>query len=225
MTSTGNCQNIASSCSRSDQIGVLGGTFDPPHFGHINLALGLLEAHGLQEVWFCPTWVNPLKQGRETASADHRLAMTALAIEGISCFRLVNWECLQQQVSYTVDLIHHLVNQEELSGQPRQLRLLLGDDTANEFYRWKEPEEIVRLAPPLVGHRVDYEAKTVSENSPLLTQALLSGRTPIPLLDISSTAIRRRLHSGLYCHHLLPAKVMDYIGEHRLYLKVLDGLL
>ncbi len=195
-------------------VGFLGGSFDPPHLGHLNLALCLMEAHQLEEVWFCPTWMNPFRQEEKKASAIHRLNMTALAIADIPRFRLLDFECEKGDVSYTIDTLRHLVQQEQTRSHPRQIRLLLGADSAQSLHLWREPEAIVQIAPPLVGLRSGYSLSAIP--TPFLT-LLEQGRTEIPQMDISSTAIRKRLGEGLYCGHLVPAKVMDYISTHALY--------
>lgn len=205
------------------QVGILGGTFDPPHFGHINLAMSLMEAHGLEEVWFCPAWSNPFKQGQKTSSCEHRLEMTRLAIEGIPQFRVVDIECSKQTVSYTVETLRDLVTLEKQRPQPRQLRLLLGADTAEQLAAWRAPEEIISLAPPIVGCRFGWTGLPNGTATPALLQAVQKGLTTIPLLDISSTDIRYRLSKRLYCGHLIHLKVVDYIWQHHLYSTLLDG--
>ncbi len=205
------------------QVGILGGTFDPPHFGHINLAVRIMEAHDLEEVWFCPAWSNPFKQRQETSSAEHRLAMTRLAIEGVPHCHVLDIECARQEISYTVETLRELVAMEQQRPQPRQLRLLLGTDTAQHLADWREPEEIIALAPPLVGCRFGCDELSNGSASPVVLAALEKGKTTIPLLDISSTDIRRCLSKGLYYRHLIPLKVVDYICAHHLYFTLLDG--
>lgn len=202
---------IASTAS----IGLLGGSFDPPHLGHINLAICLMEAHGLAEVWFCPAWTNPFKEGNAITAVDHRLRMTELAIEGIPQFHLLDFESRQNKLSFTIDTVRYLTHLEQSRPKPRKLHVLLGADAALSLPRWRDAEAIIELAPPLVGLRPGYVFD--SDLPPLFRQALEQGRTDIPQMDISSTAIRRRLMDHLYCGHLLPAKVMDYISHNDLY--------
>lgn len=194
------------------QIGFFGGTFDPPHFGHIHLALSLMEAHHLQEIWFCPAAANPSKQPK--TAAYHRLAMTALAIETIPSFYLLEYEALKPPPSYTVETLRYLYTEEKKRAVSRNIRLLMGEDTAAHLSRWRSPEEVIRIAPPLIGSRTAREGR---EGTDSISLAVQKGYTNIPLLDISSSKIRERLHLGLFCSHLLPAKVVDYIYEHQLY--------
>lgn len=165
-------------------VGFFGGSFDPIHFGHIALAIQLMEAHGLDEVLFCPAFCSPFK--RETppeASPEHRLAMLKLALD-VPQFKITTAEIDRGGASYTIDTIRGL----EAKGV--KLRLLLSDEAAAHLERWKEAEELVRLAPPLIAPRE---------------------------IQISSTEIRARLKKKLYCGHLIPAKALDYIRTHRLY--------
>ncbi len=201
----------------SPQVGVFGGTFDPPHWGHINLALSLMEAHQLQEVWFLPTSTNPHKKDRLHTSADHRLHMTELAVENVPNFFVRDVECQRGGISYTVDTLQELVDQEQQRPQPRQLRLLLGADAAHSLGQWRNPLKILQLAPPLIGHRPGTPIADIEKLPNELKSAILAGSTAIPIMDVSATRVRERLKNGLYCGHLVPAKILDYIEVHRLY--------
>ena len=197
------------------KIGIYGGSFDPIHFGHLNLAIRLFEIHQLDEVWFCPAGVNPHKLNLPPAAAKHRLEMVRLATQDIPHFRVIDLEIKKQGPSYTVDTLRAL--QEKFKGNsPKKNYLLLGEDAALDFCSWREPEEIVKLATPLVGTRTkDLKNKIVGD--PAICQKLKEGVTPTEIFDISSTDIRKRLAGGLYVGHLVPAKVLDYIYTHKLY--------
>lgn len=200
----------------TEHIGIYGGTFDPIHFGHLNLALHLMEFHQLNAVWFCPARLNPYKIDKDCSTIDHRLHMVSLAIEPIPQFKLLDYEARQEGPSYTINTLRYLYANEQKSPDPRQFHLLLGDDILEGISGWKEAEEVLRLAPPLIGCR---QWNATWEGVDPINTAIRNGMTPTPIMEISSTEIRQRISRGLYCGYLVPEKVLDYIKSHRLYLK------
>ena len=181
------------------KIGFFGGSFDPIHFGHLNLAIQMLEKGGLDQILFCPALISPFKSDhRPVAPAQHRLAMIKLVLEPF--FDVTSIELDRKGPSYTIDTLCAL-NQEN-----SEYRLILSDESAEDFSRWKESEELFRLAPPLVGSR------TGGVNGHFQT-------IQTPLFDVSSTVIRQRLATKKYCKHLVPSIVLDYIDKFGLYLK------
>ena len=185
-------------------LGLFGGSFDPVHFGHIALALAFLEAKKVDRVLFCPAYTSPLKKGEPpTASSEQRLEMVRLAIAPIAGFALLDFEIKREELSYTIDTVRFLLE----SGDT--VRLILGEDGLHTLEKWKDVEELIKLAPPLVGSRL-------GQPTPPSTFPQLSFMT-IPNLEISSTDIRARLKRGLYCGHLVPESVLDYIQENSLY--------
>ena len=191
------------------KVGLFGGTFDPIHFGHIHLALQLREKHGLDKVLFSPAYISPYKTDTTPFfSAAHRLNMVKLAIEPIEGFEVFSYEVEQKRVSYTIDTVRMLVNSYDKAQQKVSLHLLLGEDALADFSHWKESAELAKLAPPLIGSRSLH---------PSLPQNLFAGLTPIPIMEISSTDIRERLlRKKLYCGHLLPKAVLEYILANQL---------
>ena len=165
--------------------GFFGGSFDPLHFGHISLAIQLLEQHQLDEVLFCPVYCSPFKVDYPpVVSAEHRLKMLEKALQ-IPQFQISPIEIKRRGVSYTIDTL------KELCQDPHQkIFLLMSEKNAEGFRHWKKAEEIEKLAPLLIG----------------TTQ-----------IQTSSTEIRARLRKNLYCEHLVPREVLDYIRQHRLY--------
>lgn len=194
-------------------IGVFGGTFDPPHFGHLNLAIELAERHSLEEVWFCPANTNPFKRETQVASSTHRKAMVDLAVEGIPRCRISTIEMERSGVSYTIDTLRELVSRFP----DKEFGLILGSDGLNGFCAWHQPHEIVQLAHLLIGTRNRQSPPEALRAFPDLFNAVVSGWTPIPQFDVSSTEVRQRLQQKLYCGHLVPTKVLDYITAHQLY--------
>lgn len=185
-------------------LGLFGGSFDPVHFGHIALALAFLEAKKVDRVLFCPARLSPLKKGEPpTASAEQRLEMVKRAIKPFAGFALLDFEIKREELSYTIDTVRFLLKSGE------KVRLILGEDGLHTLEKWKEVEELIKLAPPLVGSRL-------GQPTPPSTFPELSFM-PIRNLEISSTEIRARLKKGLYCGHLVPESVLDYIKKYNLY--------
>jgi len=192
-------------------IGFLGGTFDPIHFGHIHLGISLQEAHGLDEVIVCPTACSPLKKSLPK-DGKHRLEMIRLAITEIPHWHLLDWEVKQSPPSYTIDTIRYLLKNVYHQGDV-QMHLLIAEDALDNLMRWKEIQELLEIAPPLIGCRDSLRQR----HDFILSSKVQAGITNTKVLEISATEIRDRLKKGLYCGHLVPAKVLDYITLHQLY--------
>lgn len=194
------------------RFGFLGGTFDPIHFGHLNLAIEMLERQRLDHIFFCPANHSPEKMDHPIASADHRLAMVKLAIEPVPAFSLTALELQRPAPSYTIETIRQL----KMEYPDAHFYLILGEDHLKGLKYWKEVESLFQLSPPLVGTR--YQKLSLQWRLFFrFKKKIHQGLTPISLLDISSSAVRKRLKEGKYCGHLIPAKVLDYIQRNHLY--------
>jgi nicotinate-nucleotide adenylyltransferase len=203
----------------SKKVGFFGGSFDPIHLGHLNIAIELAEKHKLDEVFVCPTSQSPFKKAQPPiASKEQRRAMVTAAISPLPHFTLIDLELQKSVPCYTIETIRELLAIDQQHKKKKNYFLLLGEDAIEHFHQWREVEELIKLATPLIGSR-----HSKSFNQKGLTSALSSsiekGLTDIPIMEISSTEIRDRLQKGLYCGHLLPAKVWDYIEQHQLYRK------
>ena len=198
------------------KIGIFGGTFNPIHFGHIHLALSLKESKGLDQVVFSPNYASPFKEKQQISSAapEQRFQMLSLALEGVPGCIPTDYEIKRAGPSYTIDLVHHI--RSAFCKPQDDLFLLLGEDVLASFSRWKDKEELLSLAKPLVGSRNSLTKDPLLD--PKLQEILDKGRVSIPILEISASNIRSRLKKGLYCGHLVPQKVLDYILLHKLYL-------
>ncbi len=193
------------------KIGFLGGSFDPIHFGHIHLGISLQEAHGLDEVLVCPAARSPLKNSIPE-EAHHRLEMVKLAVADIPSWKALDWEIQKRPPSFTIDTVRHLLN-EIYDKSDVKIFLLMGNDLISELPQWKEVRELFELATPLIGCRIP---PAVPQDAALHSK-ITAGLTTTKILDISATEIRNRIKKRLYCGHLLPAKVLDYIRLHHLY--------
>jgi len=199
------------------KIGFFGGTFDPIHIGHIHLALQMLEIHHLDQVVFCPASVSPYKQGSPPqVAAKHRQKMVELAIHPIELFSFCEWEITRPGPSFTIDTLKGLSDQTKAEKKEIHWHLILGEDALVDFASWKDVEELVALAPPLIGSRLIPSFLPPFPSS--IKEIIERGMTKIQMLDISSTYLRKRLLEGKYCGHLLAHNVLDYIQHHQLYL-------
>lgn len=197
------------------RIGLLGGTFDPFHFGHINLGLELQEKHALDEILLCPAAASPFKLEQQ-ATAEHRLEMARLAAEELKGWRVTDWAVKRPGPSYMIDMVKEVHSQAEKNQEKIALFLLLGQDIVGRLGEWKDIERLLSLAPPLIGMR---NGGNIHLGLPeLLEKICQQGMTSTRVLEISSTLVRERLKKKLYCGHLVPAKVLDFIYHHQLYL-------
>jgi nicotinate-nucleotide adenylyltransferase len=196
-------------------IGLYGGTFDPPHLGHLAAAQEALEAGNLDRLLFVPNDQNHLKQGAPTCRVDDRLTMTTLAIAGNPAFELSRADVGRPGPSYTVDLIERL--QEEL-GQDQQFAFIAGMDVLHELHRWREPGRLLELVRLLIVQRPGEEMADLDE----VERRVPGASRRIQILDtsgvaISSTELRERVAAGRSIRYLVPDAVVAYIREHGLY--------
>jgi len=198
------------------RIGLYGGTFNPFHFGHLNLAIEMLEKHRLDHIYFCPAVLNPHKLDSQPIPSEHRLAMLKLALADLPQLSVIENELQRAPPSYTIDTINELFEEETL--QDAHLFLIIGADALPRLAQWHRIDEIIKRAHLLVGVR---KFETVDENvffqDSALKQAIQQGMTLTRIIQTSSTEIRERLRQNKYCGHLVPAKVLDYIYTNHLY--------
>lgn len=213
-------------------IGLLGGTFNPIHFGHLRMAQELAERLNLDEVRFIPAANPPHKTGHKNApsvSAEHRAAMVKLGIANNPIFKFDDSELRRTGASYMVDTLKVL--RDELGNQA-SLILFMGSDAFTEFNTWHRWEEIISLCHiALVQRPLGVRAKPLAkildtflhnhytENADDLHEASAGYVTmqSITALDISSTAIRDTLIAKKSTRYLMPDNVIDYINENQLY--------
>ena len=187
------------------RLGIFGGSFDPPHLGHLLPVLDAAEALGLDGVQFLPAREQPFKIGRATATADQRFAMTERLVAGFAGFTADRSEIDRRGLSYTVETVAQMA----AATPTAELVLLLGADAYTLFEQWREPERIRALATIAVLRRGGDPAP-VQQNRPV--QVLETRR-----VDISSTELRARVSDGRTIRGFVPDAVADYIAEHRLY--------
>lgn len=200
---------------RHRRIGVLGGTFDPIHIGHLALAEAADEALALEQVLFVPAGSPPHKQGRRITSPHHRQRMTELAIAGNEHFALSTVDLTRSGPSYTVDTLRLLAAKYEGA----ELFFIIGGDSLLDLPTWYHPEEILQLAYLAAAERPGFSLEDVAAKLGGLYQQF-GHRICLfhaPLLDISSSMLRERLRSGRSVRYLVPDAVLDYIKQNNLY--------
>jgi nicotinate-nucleotide adenylyltransferase len=212
-------------------IGILGGTFDPIHFGHLRLAEEMLELADLKQIRFIPTGTPPHRDAPQV-SALHRSAMVRIAIADQPAFALDDREVKRTTPCYTVDTLREL--RAEL-GASQPLCLLMGGDAFLQLHTWHEWEQLFELAHIVVGFRPGFtlEERIHSAEERLrrhyqqrlcavaaLSQQPSGGivELAIPKLEISATLIRSRVAENRSIRYLLPNAVADYIHQHHLYI-------
>ena len=190
------------------KIGVFGGTFNPPHLGHLIVAESARETLNLDKVFFIPCGSPPHKSSRSLIDSDRRMEMVTLAISGHRSFELSDLEIQRGGKSYTVDTLRVLT-----SLYPRsELYLLIGIDNLLDLHTWKEPEEIFALSEVVAINRPGFDPADVRKDYLRRVTFLRS-----PNIDISSSEIRRKAKMGKSIRYLVPSAVEAYIAKHGAY--------
>ncbi len=206
-------------CVKRRKVGLLGGSFDPMHFGHINLGLEMQEKCVLDEIILCPAAASPFKTTElPLAGSEERLSMIRLGIEKLKGWGVIDWELKRGGISYTIDTVIALQAQAKSNEEELELYLLFGQDILHRLEEWKDIKKLLNLVTPLIGVRDPKENIKKLQIPPFIETACQKGMILTRNLEISSTSIRERLKKKLYCEHLVPAKVLDFIYHHQLYL-------
>ena len=194
--------------SRTRKIGILGGTFDPIHMGHLVLAEQVKEKLKLDQVIFIPCLRPPHKTRLKLSPPKDRFCMTQLALEGNPFFSVSDIELKRKGVSYTVDTLRQLKNLYPDS----KIYFLTGSDVLNEIHTWKDPEKIYRLVKVVIAKRPGFD-EFDSENH-FAKKSLIVNITGV---DVSSSEIREKVKKGQSIKYLVPFKVEEYIKRKKLY--------
>ncbi len=198
-------------------IGILGGTFNPVHMGHLIAAQSAAESYDLSKVLFIPCSTPPHKGRSSLASTEHRLAMLGAAIEGNLRFEICDLEVRRGGPSYTIDTVRKLRCQHPHC----PLHFIIGADTLVELHLWKDIDELltlcrfVTLARP--GTPVDQIQPRDLGLDPPWPERLLKDVCRGPAVSISSSDIRHRLAEGMSVRYLVPPEVEMYVLEHGIY--------
>jgi nicotinate-nucleotide adenylyltransferase len=199
-------------------LGILGGTFDPIHVGHLAIAEEVREVLGLERVLFIPAARPPHKSGQPITDAAHRVAMAEAAVRDHPAFEVSLVEILRPGPSFTVDTLERFHAEARMAGREPDLVFILSGEALRELPGWRAPTRILELCRlavvPREGHRLPGPA-WLAEHFPGQEHRvqLLSG----PLLAISASAIRARAAAGRSLRYLVPDAVGRYIADHDLY--------
>ncbi|HEU4754776.1 MAG TPA: nicotinate-nucleotide adenylyltransferase [Armatimonadota bacterium] len=193
-------------------IGLMGGTLDPVHYGHLLIAEQAREQYDLERVVWLPAGDPPHKEGEQRATQEHRYAMAVLATASNPHFYVSRLELEREGPSYTIYTLEHF--QREYPGA--ELFFITGADTALDLLTWHRHAEVVRACRFLAAPRPGFDLSRLGE---VLPPEYVSRILPLraPVVDISSTEIRARVRQGESIRYLVPEAVEAYIHKHGLY--------
>lgn len=186
------------------RIGILGGTFNPPHLGHLLMAEQVGTQLELDEVWLMPTAKPPHAPGKKTIASQHRMRMVELAIDGNPLLKLQDYEVNRGGKNYTVDTMHYFVEEYPES----DFYFIIGSDSANDLDTWRDIDQLIQLVQ-FVGVRRPGEPPYRGDYPILWVDS--------PMVDLSSTEIRLRVYLEQSIKYQVPAQVEAYIYKHHLY--------
>ena len=200
----------------SRRIGVFGGTFDPPHVGHLALAECARDELKLDRVLFVTAARPPHKPAQRLSDPSHRWSMTRLAVRGFKTFVASDFEMRRRGASYMVDTLR-AIHRENPGAD---LWLILGEDSLRGFHGWKAPEAILEFARLAVAPRRDPGGGRAARRAALKGPAALRRRMTwlsSPVLEVASSELRERARRGASLAVLVPDPVVRYVRRHRLY--------
>lgn len=196
------------------KIGVIGGTFDPIHYGHLAAAEEARVRINLERVLFVVAGVPPHKLNEEVTPVEHRLAMVRLAITSNPYFEISTVDVERPGPSYTVDTVSIL---QERSGQGTEIYFIMGLDSLVELSTWHQPQRLIQLCRLVAAKRpgIQIDAAELETSLPGISSRLQI--IDMPEVDISSTELQERVREGLPIKYQVPEEVERYINDHGLY--------
>lgn len=198
-----------------NKIGIIGGTFDPIHNGHLIIAENSRKTFNLDKVIFMPAGIPPHKRDKDISSNLHRYNMTLLAINSNQYFLISDLELKKEGISFTIDTIKYLKSIYE----DTDIYFILGSDSLFQIDKWKDYEELLTLCHFVVAKRPSYNNQEL-ENKVDKLNSLYNSSIHIvegPVLEVSSSDIRERVRRGDSISYLVPRSVEEYIYKHGLY--------
>lgn len=195
------------------RIGILGGTFNPIHIGHLILAEEACFKLKLDKLILVPAFMPPHKDTRDVIDAKDRLEMVRLAIEDNPAFEISTYEVDSKKKSYSIDTLKEF---RKIYGDEAQLCFITGSDSLKDIFSWKNINDIFKISKFIVANRPGYPLKDIPKEADTVVI------TPI---EVSSEDIRKRLKEGRSIRYLVSEKVRKYILEHNLYLSLTKRVL
>ena len=195
------------------RVGILGGAFNPPHIGHLVCAQETLLQLELDQVLFVPTGEPPHRELEDDPGAEVRLEMVELAIAGDSRFAVSRIEIDRDGPSYTADTLAAMTKAEP----DHQLFLILGGDQAAALPDWHEPDKVLELATVAVVERVNWSRNAIAVKIARLRGTDAVRYLDMPLIQVSSSSVRRRARQGKPIRYFVPEEVVSLIGSKGLY--------
>lgn len=193
------------------RIGILGGTFDPPHNGHLAIAHAAIAALELDEVMFLPTNKNPLKTGKAPAPAKHRLEMVRILIEREDNMSVSDMDITRGGRSYAVDTLSELQ-----MVRPAEYWFLMGADSLHDLEAWKQPHRLLKLCRIGAVSRDLTDAKVTSQRLPEEFRPFID-IVPMDPVHVSATDLREKIAKRQQTNIWMPDTVRNYIETHKLY--------
>lgn len=200
---------------QNKKVGIMGGTFDPIHYGHLILAQNALDTFSLDEILFVPSGTPWLKESTKVLSKNKRVSMTGMAIEDNPDFALSTIEIDREGNSYSYETVEELKRM-----QPKtDFYFIMGADSLLEIERWKQPDRLMTECTLLVAVRDDCDREGLEKQIIYLTDKYQADIKILPAnrIDISSTKIRRMIREGKSVRYMLPDQVIRFIQKNHLY--------
>lgn len=202
--------------NKISRVALMGGTFDPIHFGHLIIAQEALSQFSLDEVIFIPAGQPPHKRNRIITPYEHRLTMTKLAIDSNPNFSISSLENERMGPSYTIDTVKYFI---ELLPHGSEVFFITGADAILDIPTWKDYQELIGLCNFIAATRPGYSLEKIKSVLHEIPTQLVNKIHPmqVPLMDISSTDIRQKIFDNKSVRYQVPEKVLNYILENKLY--------
>lgn len=197
------------------RIGIMGGTFNPIHMGHLLLAEWVKSEAGLEEIWLVPNGISYMKEAQEVAPAEDRLRMTELAVRGNPHFKCLDLEVKRSGYTYSYETLEELTR----AYPGDTFYFILGADCLFTLETWKHPEQIFRCCKLIAAIRDDASREAMEEKKAELEQRFGGEILLLPFLrmSLSSTEIRERIRQGKSVRYMVPDSVLNYMEEKQLY--------